>query len=69
MVTHIPFKENLQAMFLQSQGMAKHDKRINPGVWNLRETFVIVVTIMQNQQKSLSTSWGQTLNPTKFICV
>jgi hypothetical protein len=32
MVTDIPFKENLQTMFVQPQGMAKHDKRINPGV-------------------------------------
>jgi hypothetical protein len=32
MVTDIPFKENLQTMFLQSKGMAKHDKRVDPGV-------------------------------------
>jgi hypothetical protein len=25
MVTHIPFKENLQTMQLQPKGMAKHD--------------------------------------------
>jgi hypothetical protein len=32
MVTHIPKQKNLQTMFVQPKGMAKHDKRINPGV-------------------------------------
>ena len=30
---------------------------------------MIVVTITRNQPKNLLTSWGQTLNRTKFICV
>ena len=32
MVKGIPIKENLQAVYLQSKGMANHDKRINPGL-------------------------------------
>jgi hypothetical protein len=32
LVKGIPIQKNLQAVYLQSQGMANHDKRVNPGL-------------------------------------